>query len=363
VGHRGHLLQTGGNVDRHEIKTFFRTPSCERTETTLKAVAIQTFGSPEGLAVIDLPDPIPGDGQVLVAIEAVGVGGADILIRSGALAAYGFKQGLILGGEVAGTVTAVGDRVDTSLLGQRVWASIGGDHNEGGGYAEQAIARASAVLPLPVNISAADAVTLGSSGGVAHFGLRHAHFARGESVLVRGAAGGIGIMTVQLAARDGASAVAVTTSSPERGDRLRELGATHVLDRSGEGSEDAPTSYDVIIDVVAGTDTPTFFAKLNPNGRMVAVGAVAGPPPADFAMAIFAAFQKSMSFSTFSANTNCVPELDRRAVTAELFAAASRGELDSVVHEVLPLEQAVLAHQKKEAGEVFGKLVLAPSGG
>jgi NADPH:quinone reductase len=68
---------------------------------------------------------------------------------------------------------------------------------------------------------------------VAHFALRHARFAPGESVLVRGAAGGIGIMTVQLAARGGASAVAVTTSSADRGDRLRDLGASHVLDRSG----------------------------------------------------------------------------------------------------------------------------------
>ena len=75
---------------------------------------------------------------------------------------------------------------------------------------------------------------------MAHFGLAHARFAPGESVLVRGAAGSIGIMTAQLAARGGASAVAVTTSSAERGDRLRKLGATHVLDRAGEGGEALP---------------------------------------------------------------------------------------------------------------------------
>jgi len=329
----------------------------QNTEKALKAVAIQAFGSPEGLTVIDLPDPGPADGQVLIATEAIGVGGVDAMIRSGALAAYGFKEGHILGGEIAGTVAAVGDGVDTSWVGQRVWAFTG----LGGGYAEQAIVPAGAILPLPAAISAAGAVTLGSSGAVAHFGLRHAHFAPGESVLVRGAAGGIGIMTVQLAVRGGASAVAVTTSSAERGDRLRKLGATCVLDRAGEGGKDAPAGYDVIIDIVAGADMPSFFARLNPNGRMVAVGAVAGPPPADFAMEMFAAFQKSMSFATFSANTDCVPESDRRAVTAELFAAASRGELHAAVHELLPLEQAVRAHQKMEAGEVFGRIVLAPS--
>ena len=323
-------------------------------ETTLKAVAIQTFGRPEGLAVIDLPAPAPADGQVLIAAEAIGVGGVDAVIRSGVLAAYGFKEGHIPGSEVAGTVIAAGDNVDTAWVGQRVWAFTG----VGGGYVEQAVAPVEEILPLPADLSAVDAVTLGSSGVVAHFGLAHAHFAPGESVLVRGAAGSIGIMTVQLAARGGAGAVAVTTSSAERGDRLRELGATHVLDRSGEGGEDAPACYDVIIDVVAGVDMPSFFAKLNPNGRMVAVGMVGGRPPADFGTTMMTAFQKSMSFATFSADT--VTESDRRAVRTEQFAAAGRGELRMVVHELLPLEQAALAHQKMDAGEVFGRIVLTP---
>jgi NADPH2:quinone reductase len=322
----------------------------------LKAVAIQAFGGPEGLAVIDLPDLSPAEGQALITPEAIGVGGVDALIRSGAVAAYGFKHGHVLGSEVAGTVAAVGDGVDPSLIGQRVWAFTG----LGGGYAEQAIAPAGSLIPLPAGLSAVDAVTLGTSGAVAHFGLRHARFAPGESVLVRGAAGGIGIMTVQLAARGGASAVAVTTSSAERGDRLRKLGASHVLSRAGEGGEDAPAGYNVIIDIIAGPGLPSFFARLNPNGRLVAVGAMAGDPPADFGLTMFAAFQKSMSFATFSGNT--VAEADRRALTAELFAAAVRGEVHSVVHELLPLEQAVLAHQKMAAGEVFGRIVLTPSG-
>jgi NADPH2:quinone reductase len=322
----------------------------------VKAVAIQAFGNPEGLAVIDVPDPSPADGQVLIATEAIGVGGVDAVIRRGTLSAYGFRPGHILGSEIAGTVAGVGEGADTSWLGRRVWAFTG----LGGGYAEQAIAPAAALIPIPAAVSAADAVTLGSSGVVAHFGLRHARFAPGESVLVRGAAGGIGVMTVQLAVRGGASAVAVTASSAERAARLRKLGATQVLDRAGEGDPDAPAGYDVIIDVVAGPEMPSFFGKLNPNGRMVAVGVAGGYPPADFAMAMFTAFGKSLSFATFSADT--VTGLDRRAVTAELFTAASRGELQTVVHELLPLEQAALAHQKMDAGEVFGRIVLVPPG-
>ncbi|MEU9095458.1 zinc-binding dehydrogenase [Streptomyces sp. NPDC048428] len=320
----------------------------------MKAIAIQTYGGPEGLAVVDLPVPAPAAGQVVIATEAVGVGGVDTVIRSGALAAYGFKEGHIPGSEVAGTVAAVGDGVDASWIGGRVWAFTG----TGGGYVEQALVPVEEIVPLPVNLSAADAVTLGGSGVVAHFGLRHAHFAPGETVLVRGAAGSIGIMAVQLAARAGAAAVAVTTSSAERGEQLRRLGATHVLDRSGEGGEQAPAGYDVIIDVVVGKDMPSFFDRLNPNGRMVAVGAVAGQPPADFGTKIMAAFQKSMSFAAFSAAT--IPGAERRAVRSEQFAAASRGEIETVVHEVLPLDAAVLAHQKMDAGEVFGRIVLTP---
>lgn len=320
----------------------------------MKAVTIKTFGSAEGLAVIDLPTPVPTRGHVLINTEAIGVGGVDTLVRSGALAAYGFKEGHVPGSEVAGTVTAVGDEVDTSWIGRRVWAFTG----VGGGYAEQAVAPVEEILPLPANLSAADAVTLGSSGVVARFALSRAHFGPGESVLVRGAAGSIGIMAVQLAAGAGAGAVAVTTSSAERGERLRKLGATHVLDRSGAGDEDAPAGYDVIIDIVAGTDMPSFFEKLNPNGRMVAVGMVGGPPPADFGMSMMAAFRKSMSFATFSADT--VSATDRRAVRTEHFAAACRGELHTVVHELLPLEQAVPAHRKMDAGEVFGRIVLIP---
>lgn len=320
----------------------------------MKAVAIRTFGGPEGLTVTDLPDPVPADGQVLITTEAIGVGGVDAVVRRGTVAAHGLTEGHVPGSEVAGTVTAVGHGVDTSWIGRRVWTFTG----LGGGYVEHVAARVEEVLPLPAHLSVADAVTLGTSGAVAHFALAHARFAPGESVLVRGAAGGIGVMTVQLAARGGASAVAVTASSAERGERLRELGATHVLDRSGGAGEDAPEAYDVVIDIVAGADMPSFFDRLAPNGRLVAVGIVGGPPPDDFGTRMMAAFRKSLTFATFSADT--VGEEDRRAVTAEQFAAVGRGELRAVVHEVLPLEQAVLAHRKMDAGEVFGRIVLTP---
>ena len=325
----------------------------------MKAVAIQAFGDPEGLRVIEVPVPVPGAGQALITPTAIGLGGVDVVIRRGDLRTYGFSEGHIPGSEVAGTVTAVGDGLDASWIGRRVWAYSG----SGGGYAEQVLVGADDVVPLPPDLSEADAVTLGNSGVVAHFALAHAHFTPGESVLVRGAAGSIGVTAVQLAARGGASAVAVTTASAERGERLRALGATHVLDRRGEAEvseagNDAPAGSDVIIDVVAGPELPFFVGKIHPNGSMVVVGMVGGRPPADFGMTLMDSFQKSRSIATFSAAT--VAGSDRRAVRAAQFAEAARGELRTVVHEVLPLEKAVLAHQKVEAGEVFGRIVLTP---
>jgi NADPH:quinone reductase-like Zn-dependent oxidoreductase len=326
----------------------------------MQAVTIQTFGDADGMAVVDLPDPDPAPGQLLIETGAIGVGGVDAVIRRGTLGTSGFRQGLVPGSEVAGRVIGVGDGIDTMWIGQRVWAFTG----VGGGYAERAVAALDDVTALPDGLSAIDAVTLGSAAPVAHFALAHARFVPGQSVLVRGAAGSIGIMAVQLAAAGGARAIGVTTSSPERGERLRALGATYALDRDGKDcgpgtvSPPDPTEFDVIIDVVGGQHLPAFLERLAPNGRLVSVGVVAGYPPADFGMSLLRSFQRSLSFATFSLNTVPVPERNR--VRTAQFAAAARGELTAVVHDVLPLARAAEAHHRMDAGEVFGRIVLTP---
>jgi NADPH:quinone reductase-like Zn-dependent oxidoreductase len=326
----------------------------EEKGTTVRAVAIEHFGDPAGLAVVEVPDPIPGAGQVVIDTAAIGVGGVDAVIRRGTVSGYGFKEGMIPGSEVAGTVSSIGPDVQRSWLGRRVWAFTG----TSGGYVERAVARIEDIVPLPAELTSIDAVTLGSAAPVAYFALAHGHFVPGESVLVRGAAGSIGIATVEIVARDGASAVAVTTSSAQRGNRLRDLGATQVLDRAGAGEPSAPQSYDVIIDIVGGTELPQFIDRLAPNGRLVIVGIVAGLPPADFGLRLMAAFQQSRSVATFSLDTVPVPKRD--AVRVAQFAAATRSELHAVVHDVLPLEQAARAHREMDAGRVFGRIVLTP---
>lgn len=320
----------------------------------MRTVIIQSYGHPDGMAVVDRPEPAPATGQVLIRTEAIGVGGVDVVIRRGTIGGGAFGAGFIPGSEVAGTVTAVGDGVDEAWIGRRVWAFTG----MGGAYAEQAVAAVGETVALPEGLSARDAVTLGSAAPVAHFALEHAHLRSGEHVLVRGAAGSLGIAAVELAAAAGAASVTVTTSSAERGERLRARGATHVLDRHGNGDPAAPVRFDVIVDIVGGAELPDFIDRLAQNGRIVVIGMVAGWPRDDFGTTLLRAFQRSLTFSTFSLDT--VPRPALAEYRAAAFAAAVRGELHADVHDVLPLERAADAHRAMDAGSVFGRIVLEP---
>lgn len=319
----------------------------------MRAVRLEQYGDPSGLVPADVPAPTPTAGQILIRTAAIGVGGVDAVMRRGTLVRVA-PEGVVPGSEVAGVVEQVGDGVDPGWVGRRVWATPG----LLGGYAEQVTAHLDDVTELPDDLSFVDAAALGSSATVAHFALEHARFAPGERVLVRGAAGSIGISAVELAARRGAAAVAVTTSSAQRGERLRALGATHVLDRSGAGDDDA--SYDVVVDIVGGPDQARFIDRLAPNGRLVLVGGVAGFPPDDFGAALIRSFQQSRSFATFSLNTIAVDR--RNAARADLLRAAARGELTPVVHDVLPLDRAADAHRQMDDGAVLGRIVLVPEG-
>ena len=319
----------------------------------MRAVTIQQFGDPSGMVVAELPPPVPQADHLVVQTEAIGVGGVDAVVRRGNLGPA-FAEGMILGSEVAGRVSSVGAGVDPAWVGRRVWAFTG----TSGGYAQQAVARVGDVVELPDGLSPVDAVTVGGAATVAQLALTHAHLSTGESVLVRGAAGSIGIAAVELAARAGASVVAVTTSSPARGDRLRALGATHVLDRDGRAQADAPPLFDVIVDIAGGPAVPDFIDRLAANGRMVLTGVVAGFPPPDFGARLITSFQQSRSVATFSLDS--VPAARRDPVRAAQLDAAARGELHAVVHEVLPLEQAAAAHRQMDRGSVFGRIVLVP---
>ena len=187
------------------------------------------------MTVIDVPDPAPFGGQVVVETEAIGVGGVDAMIRRGTLGGYGFSAGMVPGSEVAGTVVRVGDGVDQAWIGRRVWAFTG----VGGGYAEQAVAAVADTLALPDDLSSVDAVTLGSAGARSRTSPSRTAgsppASRSSSVGRRAASG---------SPPSSSPCAAAPASWPsrrrriERGSRLRELGATHVLDRAGKGRPD-----------------------------------------------------------------------------------------------------------------------------
>ncbi|TYQ09752.1 UNVERIFIED_ORG: NADPH2:quinone reductase [Gordonia westfalica J30] len=317
----------------------------------MKAIVTRRFGSPDGLELVEIESPIPSPGEVLIETEAIGVGGVDAAIRRGTLG-HGYPHGMIPGGEVAGSVLQVGDGVSEQWLGKRVWAHTG----TSGGYADHATARLADITVLPSALSSSDAVALGSAATVAHFALKHAHFAADETLLIRGASGSIGIATLEHAVRQGASRIAVTTASSSRGQKLLAMGATDVLGRSGKDASDHAPDFDVIIDVVGGADVPSFIDQLAPNGRMILVGAVAGFPPPTFGMKIMETFQHSRSVATFSLAS--VPVEERNTARAAQFEAAVRGTLHPVVHATMPLADAAKAHEAMDAGTVFGRIVL-----
>ena len=161
-------------------------------------------------------------------------------------------------------------------------------------------------------------------------------------------------MAVQIARLHGAI-VTASTSSARWVARLRELGASHVVDRTGVGyDEEIVHGYDVIIDPVAGSDLLTFTNRLNDNGRLVLTGIAGGLPPAEFANALIT--PRSLTFSLLSLDTVAMAE--RQSALREIFAEASRGGLTPVIHETLDLERARDAHAILEGGSFFGKIVL-----
>jgi NADPH:quinone reductase-like Zn-dependent oxidoreductase len=316
----------------------------------VKAVIVPSFGGSDVLQVIDRAEPRPAPGQVLIQVEAAGVGYVDVMARKGDYQPLS-EPGFIPGVEAAGTVAVVGEGVDAYWVGQRVFALTGR-----GAYAESVVADARDVVPLPEGVSAADAVALGVNALVASLGLERANVKKGERVLVRGAGGGIGLMAAQLAALSGGEVTAIT-SSPERGDRLRGLGVAHIQDRTA-GQDGSAETYDIIVDPVAGTDIGRYIEILRPNGRYLLFGAAGGVPAPDAFGSIMSTYHNSPTLFAFSLNSVNADVVG--AAAGELFSQAARGDLRAVIDEQIPLAEARRAHGRLESTPVFGKITLHP---
>ena len=316
----------------------------------MKAITVDAFGGIDQLKSREQPTPAVTSGQALVQVEAAGVGLADVFMRRGSYP--GKSPGYIAGFEAAGTIVDVAGDCDRTRIGERVFA-----FTRAGAYAEYILANLASLYPIPHGVNSADVVAIGINGMVAECALRRADVQPNERVLIRGAAGGIGVIATQLAARRGAI-VAITASSDERRQRLVDYGATDLLDRDGRTRDGETATFDVVVDIVAGSNTPRFLDMLRDNGRLVICGVAGGFPEPSFALGILAGFARSLTISALSLDSfdNSYLQL----VMSQLLASAASGGLRPVVASTLPLENAIDAHRELETGNVFGKLILQP---
>ena len=298
----------------------------------MKAVVIDEFGGPGVLHVADRELPEPGAGQVRVRVRAAGVNGIDGTIRSGA-AQQMFPTQLpaVLGLEIAGTVDAVGPRVEELAAGDDVLGFA-----DGGGYAEYALA--TTVAPKPAELGWTEAAALPVAAETALRVLGLLEVTQGDTLLIHGAAGGVGTVAVQLAVARGA--IVIGTASEANHDHLRELGATPVL--YGEGLVDrvraaAPDGVDAVFDAAGRGALPDSIGLRGGTSRIVTI---ADP----------AAFGLGIPFSGEAARD--------AGDLAEVARQAGDGRLRVTVAETYSLEEAPAAHEAVATGHGRGKVVL-----
>jgi NADPH2:quinone reductase len=319
----------------------------------MKAIQLHEFGGPEAMVLETVPDPVPAAGQVLVRIRAAGVNPVDTYLRAGL-----YRPDLPLpwtpGLDGAGTVEAVGPEVTRLKRGQRVYMTA----PVSGTYAELALGAEAKVFPLPDSISFEQGAALGVPYGTAYRALfQKAQALPGESVLVHGASGGVGLAALQWARAAGLMVIG-TAGSPEGLDLVRRQGAHHVLNHKQPDYrkallELAPKGVDVILEMLANVNLGHDLTLLAKGGRVVVIGS-RGPVeinPRD-AMARDAAI---FGMSLFNASAR-----DIATIHAALRAGLEQGTLKPVVSRELPLSAAPAAHHAVVESSTFGKIVLIP---
>jgi NADPH2:quinone reductase len=328
----------------------------------MRGVQVAGPGGPEVLRVTELPVPTIGPQDVLVRVHAAGVGKPDILVRTGRYA-WMPRLPAIIGIESAGIVEQVGAQVRGIAPGDAVYVNARDLPERCGGYAEYRLAPAQAVHRLPPGCDLVRAAALGNYQ-VAECLLRMAGgFPPARSVVVFGAAGGVGSAAVQLAALRRWQVLAVV-SSAERGEFARAQGATHVIDSSrtdvvkGVLDVTAGQGVDLVLDIASGNTLPRLFAALAPMGVVVSYGFLEGEPGADTAPAMRRTFGRSPGWRLFSMHALDTQAVLRREVTAAVIAEFASGRITPAIHARFPLEQAQAAHAAFERGGMLGKIVL-----
>ncbi len=321
----------------------------------MKAIRINETGGPEVMHLEEIETPVPGEGEVLIKVAAVGINYADLAQRQGAYLTR-TRTPMTLGVEVAGTVAELGPGVRTPAEGSRVVAYVNG------GYAEYAVAQATTVIPIPPGLDFTQAAAFPVQGLTAYQLLREsAHIQPGESVLVHAAAGGVGTLAIQLAKLMGAGIVVGTASNSSKLDLIRRLGADAAInyteDNWVEEVKNATRGQgtDIILEMVGGEIAEQSLKCLAPFGRMVIYGAASGK------IAQFSGIQlmyKNQAIIGYWL-TSQLQRADRIAMAAmELMQFLASGKLQIIVGQTFPLAEAAQAHQAIAERRTMGKVVL-----
>jgi NADPH2:quinone reductase len=320
----------------------------------MKAIVVREYGEPEVMRIEEVPKPEPGRGQVLVRLGAAGVNPADTYARSGK---YASKPALPYtpGTDGAGTVEACGPGVESAKPGDRVYLA----RSLGGTYAEYALALESQVHSLPDAVSFAQGAGLNVPYATAYRALFQIGRARsGETVLVHGASGGVGVAALQFAAAAGLTVIGTAGSDRGRELALRE-GAAHVVAHGEPGCREevlrltGGRGADIILEMLANENLGADLAMLARGGRVVVIGSrgEAKINPRDIMS------RDAAIFGMLLWNISAADEAEAHGAIA---GGLADGSLRPVVGAALPLASASEAHRRVMEPGAYGKIVLEP---
>ncbi len=307
----------------------------------MKAVRLHGRGGPDHLVYEDAPQPHPGLGEVLVRVYATGVIANELKWDATYQTKAGNPRALpIPGRDLSGVVEAVGHGVTTLVPGSEIYAML--DYCCDGAEAEYTIALPSELAPKPRTLDHVQAAAVPLSALTAWQALfEHAKLVAGQSVLIQGAAGGVGVFAVQLARLAGAQVIA--TASARNRDFLFELGASEVIDYTTTRFEEVVQSVDVVFDLVGGDILQRSWQVVKPAGVLVSV--VSPRPAAEVAQG------HDARFAWFVVE----PNLEQLIQIGTLIDA---GHIRPIVETVLPLSEARQAYEQGAKGHTRGKIVL-----
>lgn len=318
----------------------------------MKAIQVPRFGGPEVLEYNDIATPKAGPGQILVRVHAAGVNPYDTYMRNGM---YAIKPALpyIPGSDAAGTVEAVGEGVKKVKPGDRVYTA----KTITGAYAEYALAEESQLYPLPPKISFAQGAGLWVPYGTAYTALHHHADARpGETVLIHGASGGVGLAAVQLARAEGLTIIG--TAGTQRGlDLVKKEGALYAFDHTKAGYTEeimkvtGGRGVDVILEMLANVNLANDLKMLAMRGRVIVIG-----NRGEITINPRELMSRRGSIRAFT--LWAATETESIEIHAAVAAGLENGTLRPIVGKELPLKDAAQAHQDVLAPGAFGKIVL-----